>query len=61
MLFPLKIGLTVSEAATAAGLSRWSILEAIRQGQLDALSVSDKLYFVPQSSLDRFLAARGQK
>lgn len=57
----LRPGLTVPEAAAIAGLSHRTILRAIEANELDALSVHEKMFFVPADALERYMARRADK
>lgn len=56
----LKPGLLVAEAATRAGVSEKTIQRWIAAGDLDALQVNAKLFFVPESALERCLTRRAE-
>lgn len=59
-LVTLKPGLTVPEAAAAAGVTPRTVLRWIEANELDALKVHDKMFFVPQDALDRCMARRAE-
>ena len=61
MKVTLRPGLSVVETAERLGVSPKVVWRLVEQNLLDALVVNEKLWFIPQDSIDRYVAARVDK